>query len=132
MQLRTKLRNALTRKTSTSVISTEADADAFLHSEPLDDAQLQECDVFTTFPSRVHKLNAQTVEAAKLANYEITSAMGQWKPGLPCKLNSSIGYATSVLIPECLPERLDTVTMGLELATIYDGMCFASFFCCTV
>ncbi|KAJ6002734.1 hypothetical protein N7451_005281 [Penicillium sp. IBT 35674x] len=48
--------------------------------------------------------------------------MGQWKPGLPCKLNSCIGYATSVLFPECLPERLDTVTMVLELGTIYDDM----------
>ncbi|KAJ5814034.1 uncharacterized protein N7503_000784 [Penicillium pulvis] len=48
--------------------------------------------------------------------------MGQWKPGLPCKLNSSIGYATSLLFPECLPERLDTVTMVLELRTIYDDL----------
>ncbi|KAJ5559948.1 hypothetical protein N7513_002347 [Penicillium frequentans] len=122
MQVKSKLRKALTRKQSSSVLSTKSDAEVYFHSEPLDDVQLQECDVFTTFPSRVHKLNAQTVESAKLTNFEITSAMGQWKPGLPCKLNSRIGYATSVLFPECLPERLDTVTMVLELGTIYDDM----------
>ncbi|KAJ6085824.1 hypothetical protein N7486_010105 [Penicillium sp. IBT 16267x] len=120
--MRNGLRKALTGKSRTSVLFTKSDADAFIHSEPLDNVQLQERDAFTTFPSRIHKLNAQTVESAKLSNFEITSVMGQWQPGLACKLDSCIGHATSLLFPECLPVRLDTVTMVLEPCTIYDDM----------
>lgn len=125
MQMNIRLRKALTRRPSCSTLSTESEADAFFHSEPLDDVQFQGCAVFTTFPSRVHKLNAQTVESAKLSTFEITSVMGQWQPGLPCKLDSPVGHATSLFFPECLPARLDTITMVLELRTIYDGMCSA-------
>jgi hypothetical protein len=120
MKLKAKLRKALSGKPRSSIISTVPDADAFLHSEPLENVHHRPSRAFTTLPSRLHKLDAQTVESAKLFSTEMMSSISQLRSDLPC-LGSSVGHMSSVLYPECLPERLDAVAMILEGATIYDG-----------
>lgn len=121
MKLKAKLRKALSGRSRSSIISTVPDADAFLYSEPLENVHHPPPRAFTTIPSRLHKQDAQAVESAKLFGAEMMSAMSQRRSDLPC-VGSCIGHMSSLLYPECLPERLDTVAMILEGATIHDGM----------
>lgn len=121
MKLKDKLRKALSARSRSSIISTVPGADAFLYSEPLENVHHPPPRAFTTIPSRLHKQDAQAVESAKLFSTEMMSAISQRRSDLPC-VGSSIGHMSSLLYPECLPERLDAVAMILEGASIHDGM----------
>jgi hypothetical protein len=121
MKLKVKIRKALSGRSRSSILFTGPDADGFLHSEPLENVHQRPSGAFTVLPSRLHKQDAQTVESAKLFSTEMMAAISG-RSDLPCHVGSCVGHMSSLLYPECLPERLDTVAMILEGGTIHDGM----------
>lgn len=127
MTLKAKLRKklssrSLSGKSRSKIIPAVPDIDPFCHSEPLENDPQRPSEAFTTLPSRLHKQDVERVESVKLFSTEMMSAISQPQSDFSCHLDTSLGHASSLLFPECLPERLDALVMVLEGAAIHHGM----------
>lgn len=114
MQLKARLRKSLRGRSGSS--------SAFLHSDPYESTHSRPSAAFTMLPGRLHRQDAQAVKSAEMFSKEVSSALPQDALGSACRLNSCVGHLSSLLYPECLPERLADVAMILEAATLHDGI----------
>lgn len=127
MTLKAKLRKTLSSRSlsgrsRSKAIPAVPDIVPFCHSEPLENDHQRPSEAFTTLPSRLHKQDVERVESVKLCSAEMMSAFSRLPSDFSCRLDSSLGHASSLLFPECLPERLDALVMILEGAASHDGM----------
>jgi hypothetical protein len=114
MQLKARFRKTLSGRSRSSP--------AFIYSNPYEATHSRPSAAFTTLPSRLHKQDAQAVKSAEMFSKEVSSALPQDALGSACRLNSCVGHLSSLVYPECLPERLPDVAMILEAGTIHDGI----------
>ncbi|KAH3089977.1 hypothetical protein KXW78_000576 [Aspergillus fumigatus] len=114
MQLKARLRKSLRGRSGSS--------SAFLHSDPYESTHSRPSAAFTMLPGRLHRQDAQAVKSAEMFSKEVSSALPQEALGSACRLNSCVGHLSSLLYPECLPERLADVAMILEAATLHDDV----------
>lgn len=103
--------------------TTTRPGDALSHSQPLEDAFPKPENSFTVLPCRIHTQNDKAQAAAEHFYQEeavrlLVNDYGRREPSL----KSPIGHSASLFFPECLPERLETVAIVLEICAIQDGM----------
>lgn len=127
MKLKAKLRKTLSSpslsgRSRSKIIPVIPDTVSFCHSEALENDHHRPLEAFTTLPSRLHKQDAHGVESVKLLSAEMMVSISQLPSDFRCRLDSDVGHVSSLLFPECLPERLDAVAMILEGAAFQRGM----------
>jgi hypothetical protein len=97
----------------------------FLYSKPLEDVYPKPANSFTIMPCRV-PLQYHIVQAAVEHLYSTDIVRQIMNEGnlndSDTILDSPIGRYSTLIYPECLPERLETVTLIIEGGTLYDGM----------
>ncbi|KFZ18221.1 hypothetical protein V501_01334 [Pseudogymnoascus sp. VKM F-4519 (FW-2642)] len=93
----------------------------YQYSQEVDPAEVAKSRSFTTFPVRVHKDNARTQKASNQFIKEWKRIVGDKRFDLNVA-QSPVGHFASLLVPECLPERLAFVAKGCDFATAVDGI----------
>jgi ophiobolin F synthase len=95
----------------------------FIHSIPIDPAEVRKTGSFTTLPVRIHRQNdlADAANHKLLKDWDRYIGDGQEKKtfGSLCEL----GNLCSLVCPEVEPERLRVLAYGVELGFIHDGGC---------
>ena len=73
-------------------------------------------------PCRIHQQNDIAAATAKRVNVEWATVTKEAVESTDVIAGSPIGYASSLLFPECLPQRLETITSLIQLGGHYDGI----------
>jgi hypothetical protein len=90
------------------------------YSKEVDSTTLARSRSFTTFPVRIHKNDAQ----AQKASHQFVK---EWKRIVNDKRfdvnvsQSPVGHFASLVLPECLPERLPFAAKGFDYVAAVDG-----------
>lgn len=103
---------------------TTSGEELFLYSKPLDDAYIKPTNSFTVLPCRV-PLQDHGVRVAVRRLYSDEDVIQIMKESRlessDASTDSPIGRYSTLLFPDCLPERLEAVTFLIEAGFLYDG-----------
>ncbi|KFX89132.1 hypothetical protein O988_08748 [Pseudogymnoascus sp. VKM F-3808] len=118
-----KLLRILSRKQPKAQATPEEEP--FIYSKPLQDAYPEPSGSFTVLPCRIG-LQDDGVQAAIRRLDDDGTVIGKLNNGTNepsiAKLNSPIGHYVTLTFPECIPTRLEIVTLFVETAALLDDV----------
>jgi hypothetical protein len=118
-----KLLRILSRKEPK--VQTTSEEEPFIYSKPLQDVYPKPVGSFTVLPCRIG-LQDDGVRAAIQRLNDDGTVMGKLNKGTIessiAKLDSPIGHFVTLAFPECIPTRLEIVTLFVETGALLDGL----------